>query len=261
MSSGILSFFRLPEAVDNRDLDHPQSTQLHRKIIQQKLFLKSLYIDFYRYFQGCVADIALPRVIVELGSGGGFLREIISDVIYTDIIDIDGIDVRCSATQMPFKNKSVDAFILFDVLHHIPDPEEFFRHALRCLKDGGRVIMIEPANTVFSRFIYRNFHHEPFDPAAGWRLHVSGPLSGANGALPWIIFFRDRRYFQQKFDALEIRSVKIHTPLRYLLSGGLSFRQMVPCAAYPLVKGLERLLAPFNNFFGMFMTVELMKKG
>ncbi|MBK8443443.1 MAG: hypothetical protein IPL35_08515 [Sphingobacteriales bacterium] len=52
--------------------------------------------------------------------------------------------------------------------------------------------MSEPANTAWGRFFYQNFHHEPFQPeAASWEIPSTGPLSGANGALPWIIFKRD----------------------------------------------------------------------
>jgi SAM-dependent methyltransferase len=256
----ILNALRLPQAVDAKDLDLPQSTQRHRDIIQNKYFLKSLYIDFYKSFAKSLNHVKKPRTIIEFGSGGGFLKEIVADVITTEIIDINGIDIRCSATQMPFKNDSVDAFILFDVLHHIPDPEAFFREANRCLKIGGRILMIEPANTIFGRFIYQNFHHEAFDPKAGWTLASSGPLSSANGALPWIVFVRDRRKFQTKFKSFEIRSVKMHTPFRYLLSGGLSFRQLLPSVTYPLIKGLEWILSPLNPWIGMFMTIEIIKK-
>jgi SAM-dependent methyltransferase len=256
----LLTFLRLPEAVNASDLDLPQSTQRQRGIIQQKHFLKSLYIDFYRSFEVSLKDVSKPRVIVEFGSGGGFLKEIIADVISTEILDINGIDVRCSATQIPFKANSVDAFLLFDVLHHIPDVEAFFREAQRCLKPGGRILMIEPANTFFSNFIYTNFHHEPFNPRGKWALDSTGPLSGANGALPWIVFDRDRGRFEKEFPQLEIKVLKVHTPFRYLLSGGLSFRQLLPSSMYPVVKGLEWLLTPLNPFIGMFMSINLEKK-
>ncbi|MFX0201833.1 MAG: hypothetical protein ACFFCW_37460, partial [Candidatus Hodarchaeota archaeon] len=130
------------------------------------------------------------------------------------------------------------------------------------------VVMIEPANTLWSRFIYKNFHHEAFDtqaPEWGCRgqakreLEESGRLSGANGALAWTIFWRDRKIFESEFPSLRIVRMRNHTPLRYLLSGGLTLRQLVPSFSYPAVKAIEYALAPINDLLGMFQTIELEK--
>lgn len=48
---------------------------------------------------------------------------------------------------MPFQDKSVSAFMMIDVLHHIKDSRQFFKEMQRCLKPGGKIVMIEPANT------------------------------------------------------------------------------------------------------------------
>src|SRR5437588_13069218 len=85
------------------------------------------------------------------------------------------------------------------------------------------LLMIEPWVTLWSRFVYTHLHSEPFDPtAAEWGFPISGPLSGANGALPWIIFARDRTAFETFFPQLVIREVTLMMPLRYLASGGVS---------------------------------------
>ncbi|MCJ7730006.1 MAG: class I SAM-dependent methyltransferase, partial [Sedimentisphaerales bacterium] len=201
------------------------------------------------------------KVLVELGSGGGFIKEIIANVITSDILNLSNVDRVFSSSQMPFVDGSVDAFFMFDVLHHIADSRAFFREALRCLRVCGKVVMIEPANTLWSRFIYKNFHHEQFDPAGKWGLEGSGPLSQGNGAIPWIIFRRDRVIFEREFPSLRIVSMRNHTPLRYLLSGGLTLRQLVPSFTYPFVRAVEYLLSPLNNWLGMFQTIELEKIG
>ena len=149
---------------------------------------------------------------------------------------------------------------MIDVLHHVSDAAAFFKEVTRCLKPGGKVVMIEPANTPWSRFIHRNFHHERFDTTAGWALAGAGPFSGANLALAWIIFYRDRQKFEREFPALKITGLENHTPLRYLVSGGLSFRQLLPSFTYNAVKGLENLLKPLNGRLGMFLTVRLEKE-
>jgi len=251
-------WLRLPQARGIEDLDDPAVTLLHAKIIQSKPFLKKTYEDFYRQFHRAVPDPE-RKTLVELGSGGGFIKEVIGNVITSDILDLPHVDKVFSAAKMPFEQNSVDAFFMIDVLHHIADPRAFFREALRTLRLGGKIVMIEPANTAWSRFIYGHFHHERFDARAGWELEAGGPLSGGNSALPWIIFSRDRRTFEREFPSLKIVGMRNHTPLRYLLSGGLTLRQLVPSFCYPLIKALEFALSPFNDLLGMFQTIELEK--
>lgn len=254
----IFEWLRLPEIRCIEDRDDPAVTLLHGEIIRKKPFLKRLYVDFYKQFLKAVPEPA-DKVLVELGSGGGFIKEVISNVVTSDVLDVAGVDKVFSAVQMPFENASVDAFFMIDVLHHIVDPKVFFTEALRSLKVGGKVVMIEPANTLWSRFIYKNFHHEQFDPTGPWDLEQDGALSVANGALPWIIFSRDREEFCRLFPCLRIVRMYSHTPLLYLLSGGLTLRQLVPSFTYPLFKILERVLLPLDGLLGMFQTIELKK--
>jgi len=270
-----IDWLKLPETMGIEDLDDPATTLLHAEIIQKKPFLKKLYIDFYKQFKKAVSD-SENKVLVELGSGGGFIKEVISNVITSDVLELPNVDKVFSALDMPFEEASVDAFFMFNVLHHITEPRAFFKEALRCLKVCGRVVMIEPANTLWSRSIYKNFHHEAFDaqapewcclgqakwepgPRKAGTLQESGPLSGGNGALAWIIFWRDRKIFESEFPSLRIVRMRNHTPLRYLLSGGLTLRQLVPSFSYPAVKAIEYTLPPINNLLGMFQTIELEK--
>jgi SAM-dependent methyltransferase len=254
----IMNLLKLPKANNIDDLDDPSATMLHAEIINSKGFMKKLYIDFYRILKQKLPESA--KTIIELGSGGGFIKEIIPSALTSDVLDLPGLDHIFSALEMPFNDASVDAFIMIDVLHHIPEPELFFRQADRCLVPGGKIIMIEPANTPWSRFIYKNFHHEEFNPQADWNLSGSGPLSQANGAIPWIIFNRDREKFLDRFPAFEILEMKNHTPLRYLLSGGFTLRQLVPSWTYGFFKALEYLASPTKNITGMFQTIEIIKK-
>lgn len=238
-------------------IDDQQIMSVHRQIINSNKFLRRLYKDFYLELNVS----GLPSgLLVELGSGSGFIKEIIPQVITSDVIGSPGIDRIFSATQMPFDDESVSAFLMFDVLHHIKDPEAALVEMQRCLKTNGRIIMIEPYNSLWGRFIYKNFHHENFDPKAGWFIEGKERLSDANGALPWIIFVRDRKIFEQKFPDFEIVRISPHTPLRYLLSGGLSHRQFVPTSFYSAVKFIEKIISLLNRWLGMFVTIEIIKK-
>ncbi|UCG59241.1 MAG: methyltransferase domain-containing protein [Phycisphaerales bacterium] len=256
----IIEWLKLPEIRCIDDLDDPAATLLHAEIIRRKPFLRNIYIDFYRLLQRAVSDPG-NKVLVELGSGGGFIKEVISNAITSDVLELPNIDEAFSASDMPFEQASVDAFFMIDVLHHITDPRAFFSEALRCLKRSGKIVMIEPANTVWSRFIYKNFHHELFDTQAQWELQEQGPVSHGNGAMPWIIFSRDREIFESDFPALKIVKMYNHTPLRYLLSGGVTLRQLAPSICYPVVKFIEFILSPLAPWLGMFQTIELEKVG
>jgi SAM-dependent methyltransferase len=256
----VIEWLKLPETRCIKDLDDPATTLLHAEIVQKKKFLKKLYIDFYKEFGNVITEPE-TKVLVELGSGGGFIKEVIEGVITSDILELPNVDKVFSALDMPFEDGSIDAFFMFDVLHHIAEPGGFFKEAIRCLKPAGKIVMIEPANTLWARFIYKNFHHELFDPKAQWGLEEIGPVSHGNGAMPWIIFSRDRRIFEKEFPELRIVRMRNHTPLRYLLSGGLTLRQIVPSFTYPLIKGVEFLLSAVNNLVGMFQTIELEKTG
>jgi len=254
----IIQWLKLPEVRGIEDFDDPAVTILHGEIIQRKGFLKRTYIDFYKEFLKAVPD-PQGKVLIELGSGGGFIKEVIGNVITSDILELPNVDKVFSAVEMPFDENSVDAFFMIDVLHHISDPRAFFGEAVRCIKAGGKVVMIEPANTAWSRFIYKNFHHEAFDTGSDWELGEGGPVSHGNGALPWIIFQRDRKVFEDEFPSLRIAGMRNHTPLRYLLSGGLTLRQLFPSFTYPAVKAIEYVLTPLRDILGMFQTIEIEK--
>jgi SAM-dependent methyltransferase len=254
----ILDWLKMPEIKNIKDLDDPSATLLHREILKKKTFLKKFYEDVYRQFKNAVEQPE-NKVLVEIGSGGGFIKDVMPNVITSEILNIPGVDKVFSAMDMPFKDETVDAFFMLDVLHHFGDPRKFFNEAIRSLRPGGKIVMIEPANTSWARFVYRNFHHETFDPKAGWGLEKTGPLSQGNGAMPWIIFYRDRKIFEKDFPNLKIIKIRNHTPFSYLLSGGFTLRQLVPGFFYPAAQALEYLLSPANNLIGMFMTVILEK--
>ena len=120
--------------------------------------------------------------------------------------------------------------------------------------------MIEPANTFFAKLIYKNFHHEPFDENGSWKIQSTGPLSGSNQALPYIVFIRDRKRFELLFPTLKIESVRYHTALLYLLSGGVSRSSFVPQFSFRIFQFIETILSPLMPLIGLFQTIEVTKK-
>jgi SAM-dependent methyltransferase len=240
------------------DLDDPRRTIIHGKIIKSKPFLRRIYLEWYNNFKNELSGLPEGK-IVEIGSGGGFIKEIIPNIITSDILPNLGCDLTFSAESLPFEDNSLSAIIMLNVFHHIPRVEKFLAEANRCLIPGGKIIMTETANSVWSRFIYKNFHHEAFDPAGDWNLNGEGPLSVSNQALPFIVFERDVELFRKKFPALSLIKLEYHTPLKYLISGGVSRKALAPYFTYDFIDFVERLLKPFNKFIGMFVNIVIQK--
>jgi len=240
------------------DLDSPERTIAHQKIIKEKYFLRKLYEEWYTVFTSSISALPSGKMI-ELGSGGGFLKEFIPSVLCTDILELPSNDLTFSALEMPFADNEISAIFMIDTFHHIPDSKLFLAEVNRVLKKGGMLIMIEPANSMWGRFIYKNFHHEPFEPTGNWKIPPSGPMSGANGALPWIVFERDFGEFKRSFPLLRLEKIKYHTPFMYLISGGVSFKQVFPNFSYAIFRWIDKLLPSVNRQISMFMTITVRK--
>src|SRR3989338_7870841 len=138
MKMNFIDLLKLAETKEIKDLDDSLTINIHKAIIQKKPFLKKLYLDFYREFKDTLKD--LPKgEIVEIGSGAGFLKEVIPEVITSDIFPSQYTDKVFDATKLPFNDNSVSVFFLLDVLHHIDDLFLFFKEAKRCLLRGGKI--------------------------------------------------------------------------------------------------------------------------
>lgn len=256
---GLRGLLENPE-IRGLNVDDARTIEVHREIIRKKPLLRDAYASFYGGFVEASRRVP-PGPCVEMGSGGGFLKEYLPSVITSDVLDLSHVDMVCSGESLPLGDGTVSAFFLLDVFHHIKNPRKFLSEAQRCLRPGGRLVMIEPANTAWGRFIRKTFHHEPFDETAGWELNGTGPVSASNLALSWIVFVRDRVRFEQEFPGLAIVRYEPHTPFLFLLSGGVSYRALVPRRLIPLVKLAEHLASPLNGYLGMHVTIEMRKSG
>ena len=240
-------------------IDDPRTTILRREIIRSKPFLRKIYLDWY----GLILA-SLPRIqgrVLELGSGGGFFKELLPALVTSEIVAWQGVDVIADAGLLPFPSASLRAIVMTDVFHHLPSPRSFLKEAGRCVRPGGVLAMVEPWVTAWSSMIYRHLHHEPFMPqAVEWEFPSEGPLSGANNALPWMVFQRDRPRFEEEFPEWSIQRIEPFMPVRYLLSGGVSLRSLMPGFTYGLWSRAEEFLQGLIKDLAMFALIVVRRR-
>lgn len=239
-------------------IDAPKTTDLRRHVIQEKSFLRKIYLEWYS-----AIDAALPTgrgSVLEIGSGAGFMNDHIPEIITSDVFLTPGVNLVLDGGHLPFRDVTLRAIVMTNVFHHFPNPQHFLWEAARCVRLGGTIVMIEPWVTSWSRLIYSKLHHEPFRPeATEWEFPQRGPLSGANIALPWIIFQRDRKRFESEFPQWHLRTVKLMMPFSYIVSGGVSLRSLSPGWSYGLWRTLEHTLRPLMPRLAMFAQIVLQK--
>ena len=241
------------------DLDDPQTSAIRKRIIASKPFLKAIYDEWYTMLAANLP--AEHGRALEIGSGAGHCSQFVPDLITSEVFPCPGVRIVLDARQLPFASGSLRAIVMTDVLHHLPEVERFLSEAARCLRAGGKVLMVEPWVTSWSKFIYTHFHHEPFDPEAiDWSFVPQGPLTGANGAIPWILFVRDRKEFELRFPELGIEEVRPFLPFRYLVSGGVGMRSLMPGFMHGAWARFEDLLKSRWPTLGMFAFVSLRRR-
>jgi len=243
-------------ATEGLAADDPETTRIRKEIVRTKPFLRRIYLEWYAKLLRALPAGDDP--VLEVGSGAGFFAELCAEVITSEVFLCSGVQSVIDARRLPFRDGSLRAIVMTDVLHHIPEPEAFFREAQRTLRADGRILMIEPWVSAWSRFVYTRLHSEPFRPdASHWSFPSTGPLSGANGALPWIIFSRDKERFRALFPRLRVTRLEEFMPLRYLLSGGVSMRSLMPGWSFAAWKTLEHLISPWMQHLAMFAFIQV----
>jgi SAM-dependent methyltransferase len=219
----------------------------HRRAWEANPALRALYRAWYGRVAAELPPPALgPRV--ELGSGPGLARAFIPDLELTDVVQAPWHDREVSADALPYPDASLGALVLFDVLHHLPDPPRFFAEAIRALRPGGRVVLCEPYVSPLSYPVYKLLHDEPLDlradplAAGPSRSRAARDPFDSNQAIPTVLFGRGRAAFARAFPALAVRRVERLAGPSYPASGGFSRAPLLPLALWAALHRLEARL-------------------
>lgn len=238
----------------------PEYFAIQKQLIRERPLLKRCYDDWYARLRGDAESVSGDGFLVELGSGGSLLKEVLPDVITSDVVP--GVADRViDARSLPFGDDTVKALFLTHVFHHIPDVGTFLDEASRTLIPGGVVSMIEVAHTPLAKFVFGKFHPEPYEDKAGpWEFDQADSMMDSNQALSWIVFIRDRERFSRDYPDLELEICAFTAWFSYLLSGGVSKKQLVPRRLTGLVFALEKPLSFLSPLCALHWHIRLRKR-
>lgn len=235
-------------------------TLRNRERLKSNANLMYWYQELYAEFFGREPGINRMSVL-EIGSGTSPLKQFLPNVVTSDVLKLDYLDLVFDCHQIAdlsaIPDHSLDIITMTNVLHHLRDPLAFLRGATRKLAPGGRVYFTEPYVSGLSYPLYKLLHHEPVD----FRIDrpvldkVEGPLSTSNQAMPHMIMFSRPDWLSEISDCYDLRQTEVRhfTSLSYMATGGISTTIPVPAWLYrPLFKldrtvasAMPRLLASF----------------
>jgi SAM-dependent methyltransferase len=254
----------LPET-EGLDVDGLNRLEVHAAVLRRKPMLTAVFRECHELMlhldRRTFGDTTGLRI--ELGAGVAPIAETFPDVLATDIVPGPGLDAVLDAQALDLSDGSVRALYGQNCFHHFPDPLRFLSEVERVVAPGGGVLLIEPYYGPVASFAFkRMFASEDFDKKIpGWTTNATGPMHGANQALSYIVFHRDRARFEQELPNLElVEMFPLSNYLRYLLSGGLNFRQLVPSFTEPVLRVLESILTPAQRVLALHHVVVLRRR-
>ncbi len=227
----------------------------HRDVWNRKPILRRIYKRWY----AAIKAEALPGKTLEVGGGGGHLKEHWPEIISSDIVHAPWLDFQADCLALPFRDATFDNVVGVDIIHHLFNPDTAMKEIARVLRPGGRAIFFEPYVSLFSGWVRGRFHHEKQDLARDVIYGADKRPEEANLAIPTRLFVRNRRRFSSRFANLGIRRVVLSDMLAYPLTRGFGAPNLLPEAIIALIDRLEPWFSPLAGLLGFKMLVVLEK--
>ncbi len=232
---------------------------------KSSLGLRCIYQDLYFAIRSECLQYA-DGLNLEIGSGIGVSREFISNVVTSDIVKTPYVDCAMSAYEItPCDGQLWVNVFAVDVLHHLMTPLKFLQSASEALQPEGRLVLMEPAATLFGRVFYKLFHHEPIAPqqllVEDFVYESNGPDGEfANMGMGVALFRLSVDELKERLEQFGLRLVKIQYRdlFAYPLTGGYSKPQLLPTWALKVLLSFERCLPQWlMKYLGLRMMIVL----
>ena len=251
-------------SLESIDVDGKDRLAVHSRMLARKKMLREVFTEFHHAFHRLDEKfITAHGLKIELGAGIAPIRDSYPDVLATDVVYGSHLDRVLNAEKMDLPDGSVRVIFGQNCFHHFPHPDKFFTELERVLATGGCVILLEPYYGLFATFLFKRlFKTEGFDKKfPSWETPATGPMNGANQALSYIVFIRDRADFERKHPSLKIvHHELVGNYLKYLLSGGLNFYQLLPDSFTSFISLLEKLFSPVNKLIALHHIIVIRKE-
>lgn len=251
-------------SLEGVNVDGEDRLLVHSRMLARKQMLREVFTEFHHTFR--LLDekfLSASGTRVELGAGVAPIRDSYPDVLATDVIPGPHLDQILDAENMNLADGSVRVVYGQNCFHHFPHPDRFFDELERVLAPGGGVILLEPYYGPLATFMFKRlFKTEGYDKEfPSWETPLAGPMNGANQALSYIILVRDRTVFERNHPRLKIvHQERCRNHLKYLLSGGLNFRQLVPDWMAPVVNLVQKVSLSLNRWTSLHHIVVIRKE-
>ena len=236
------------------DVDSPDRIVRHREILQSKKMIAQVFGEFYKIVLDLEARYLTAKGLrIEIGAGSSLMKTVDPNILITDVVPQTGHDRVVDAQNMPFEDGSVATVFGIHCFHHLPDPYKFLSELVRVTPPGGGAVLIDPYYSPASDVVFKRlFSNERFDKKGPALTPMSGPMSDANQALSYIVFKREKEKLKRDFPQLEIAYQRpLYNYVRYLASGGINFRQLLPNFMIPVLKGGEIVMIPLSPLLAL----------
>ena len=237
----------------------------HRRVWDQKPILRRVYNE--EFFQRLLAFRKAPGLSLEVGAGPGFLKQLVAEIVSTDLIWCPWLDAIADAQKLPFRDGSVANIFGLDMLHHLAEPMIFLSEVSRVLLAGGRLILVEPWITPFSYLIFRFLHQERCDLSETPWLANSRSASpekmafDGNQAIPYLLFGpKHRTTTLGSLPMLKSVAFEPFCLFAYLLSGGFKAMNLLPESLYGPLSRLERVTLPLWRHIAALRVLIVLEK-
>ena len=91
----------------------------HERAWNERPLLRRIYRDWFALMASRLSDV--PGPTVELGAGLARFREVVPDVVETDVEETPWADLVVDAESLPYADGELANIVMLDVFHHLPE--------------------------------------------------------------------------------------------------------------------------------------------